>query len=147
MLGPDLIEKIAFSGGVDTFHAILNALPPLIRRRNLIDRARKYFTEIVDFPNRREYLLGGFFHRTDGPAIIRSYNGFKYQFEYYEYGVLHRTGGPAIIDRIRGEQWYTNGKRDRAGGPAVTIYHGKEEYWRNGKIVSKRVGMKRAKIN
>jgi hypothetical protein len=53
-----------------------------------------------------EYILNGYWHREDGPAIQHA-NGDKY---WYLNGSLHREDGPAVEKTSGHKAWFINGK-------------------------------------
>jgi hypothetical protein len=58
------------------------------------------------FKDRKEWLLNGKLHRTDGPAVEYA-SGSK---EWHLNGELHRTDGPAIEWADGSKAWYLNGE-------------------------------------
>jgi hypothetical protein len=89
--------------------------------------------EMKEYSNgRKEWLLNGILHRTDGPAVEYS-DGTK---EWWLNGELHRTDGPAIEDSNGSKAWYLNGELHRTDGPAVEWSNGSKYWYLNGNVVT-----------
>lgn len=72
------------------------------------------------------------YHRTDGPAIIRSDNTELWYID----NCLHRTGGPAIMMPDGYQEWLVQGKHHRMDGPAIVRPNGEQEYWQYGRHIT-----------
>lgn len=88
-------------------------------------------SKIFEYAHHREYYLGEYLHREDGPAIEYE-NGAK---EYWVNGFPHREDGPAI-DYNNKKEYCINGKLHREAGPAREFANGDLEYWLCGKQYS-----------
>jgi len=54
-------------------------------------------------------------------------------------GRFHRTDGPARIREDGTREWWIEGKRHRADGPAIEYANGDREWWRNGVLTRKQL--------
>jgi hypothetical protein len=59
---------------------------------------------VIDKNGSKNWLLGGKYHREDGPAFETS-EGYK---QWYINGEKHRVDGPAVIYPDGGKYWYLN---------------------------------------
>ena len=82
------------------------------------------FTGIVVYPDRKEWLLKGKYHRLDGPAIEYP-DGSKFWFVK---GKNHRLDGPAVEYADGSKYWFVKGKQHRLDGPAIEYSDG-SKYW------------------
>ena len=103
----DLLEKIALYN-IHTFHALLNNVPQLIKRKGLHTRAVDHFTVHTIYKGgTQEWYLNGVLHReNDLPAVI-SKSGTQ---TWYLEGVPHRDNDLPVYICVSGIQfWYRNG--------------------------------------
>jgi hypothetical protein len=63
------------------------------------------------------WVVDGFFHREEGPAVSVILDGKHHFWEYYKNGFHHREDGPALT-KLDLEEWYSEGDLHREGGPA-----------------------------
>ena len=73
----------------------------------------------------QEWKKDGWWHRTDGPAVIEA-DGTE---RWFINGKRHRSGGPAVEKPNGAKVWFRHGLVHREDGPAVTYDNGKEEFW------------------
>jgi hypothetical protein len=78
------------------------------------------------------YDSDGEFHRTDGPAVVRT-NGYK---AWFQHGVRHRTAGPAVEYADGAKEWWQHGNYHRDDGPAVENTNGHQRWWLNDQHMS-----------
>jgi antitoxin component YwqK of YwqJK toxin-antitoxin module len=105
-----------------------------MRKRAYSNGITEYYTD--------EYLVNGYYHREDGPAIIWYYgDGSIKQVNYYQNGKLHRLNAPAVIcynhnGTVCYEEYYLKDNLHRTDGPASIRYNGnikEEKYFLSGK--------------
>jgi len=89
--------------------------------------------EMKEYSNgRKEWLLNGILHRTDGPAVEWPH-GTK---EWWLNGKQHRIDGPAVEYSDGSKAWYLNGELHRTDGPAIEYSNGMKEWWLNDRQVT-----------
>jgi hypothetical protein len=114
----------------------------------------------------REWRVGAFLHREDGPAVERADGGREWWWRgerhregapavespdggrsWWRHGNPHREDGPASVDADGTRRWWLEGRMHREDGPAVEHQDGSVEWWFEGKAVSeaehRRLGAKR----
>ena len=67
------------------------------------------------------------------PEMKEYSNGRK---EWLLNGILHRTDGPAIEYSTGTKEWWVNGKRHRTDGPAIEWSDGSKAWFLNGNVVT-----------
>ena len=108
-----------------------------------IDLKRRGNTEIITYPNSKEWKKDGKFHREDGPAIEEFNESLKLQKkEWWNEGKRHRIDGPAVeysdnepaISSMGRKEWWLNGELHRDHKPAIIYTKGGENWYKHGKL-------------